>query len=439
MSTLLRAEGIRVEAGGRTILDVPGLEVRAGETLVLLGPTGAGKTTLLRVLGFLLRPQEGKLYWSGDGTPLPFPPPLALRRRVAMAFQEPLLFQGTVAENVAWGLGIRGIRGAERSRRVGAALERLGIESLASRPAQQLSGGEAQRTAIARALVLEPELLLLDEPLASLDRVTRRRLADEIRQLLRAGGTTCVYVTHDQPEGLFMADRVVILEKGRIVEIAGPEEIFTPPADPFVAAFVGMENILPGRIVDSAEGLATVEVGSRSARPLGPARRNGRLVLSPPRGRRHPPRHHSVRRFLPQSPRGVDRLDPEGGAGGRGPPRLRFPPRRRRDPPFGHRPLARAGRAGRRLLQGHRGPPHPGFEEQLRMLSVEQARQVVLSLASPLPPREFPLEELLGLVLAQEVVAGENVPPFTNSAMDGFALRAADLAAASETRRCAWR
>lgn len=268
MSTLLRAEGIRVEAGGRTILDVPGLEVRAGETLVLLGPTGAGKTTLLRVLGFLLRPQEGKLYWSGDGTPLPFPPPLALRRRVAMAFQEPLLFQGTVAENVAWGLGIRGIRGAERSRRVGAALERLGIESLASRPAQQLSGGEAQRTAIARALVLEPELLLLDEPLASLDRVTRRRLADEIRQLLRAGGTTCVYVTHDQPEGLFMADRVVILEKGRIVEIAGPEEIFTRPADPFVAAFVGMENILPGRIVDSAEGLATVEVGSRSVQAL---------------------------------------------------------------------------------------------------------------------------------------------------------------------------
>jgi tungstate transport system ATP-binding protein len=268
MSTLLRGERLRVEAAGRTILDVPSLEVREGETLVLLGPTGAGKTTLLRVLGFLLEPSAGALFWRDDAAPAPFPPPLALRRRVAMAFQEPLLFQGTVAENVAWGLSIRGIRGEERRRRVTRALELFGISPLAPRSAQQLSGGEAQRVALARALVLEPELLLLDEPLASLDRVTRKRLADEIRQLVRSTGTTCVYVTHHQREGLFMADRVAVLERGRIVQVADPEEVFYQPTAPFVANFVGMENILPGRVTATSEGLATVEVGSRSVQAV---------------------------------------------------------------------------------------------------------------------------------------------------------------------------
>ncbi len=257
--SVLRLDGVRVRGASADRLLVPELEVREREILVVLGPTGAGKSTLLQVMHFLLRPEEGTLAWHGRE--VRFPAPLETRRRIVMAFQDPHLFSGTVAENVAYGLEVRGLRGDEVRRRVAEALEVFRGGSLASRRATTLSGGEARRVALARALVVEPELLLLDEPLASLDEPIREALLEELVRILRARGITCVLVTHDQTEALAVADRVAVLDRGRVVQTGAPEEIYYRPRNRFVAEFVRTGNVLPGRVVAGTGGLVTVEVG----------------------------------------------------------------------------------------------------------------------------------------------------------------------------------
>lgn len=257
--SLLALEGTAVEAGGRTILDIERLEVEPGEIVVVLGPTGAGKSTLLRVAHLLERPARGTVRWRGEA--VGWLSPLELRRRIAMAFQDPLLFAGTVAENVEYGLAVRGVNGAERERRVASLLDLFGIADLAPRRPASLSGGEAQRTALARALAPEPELLLLDEPLASLDEPIRLRLRGDLVAILRRRGVSCLWVTHDQAEALAVADRVAVLEGGRLVQVGRPSEVFYRPATPFVAGFVGTGNTLPGRVVSAQDGIATVDLG----------------------------------------------------------------------------------------------------------------------------------------------------------------------------------
>ena len=257
---MLAAEGLMVRRGGTVVLDVPSLAVGPGEILAVVGPNGAGKSTLLRVLGLLERPTQGALRLRGT-TVGPGGPTLPWRRRMAAAFQDPLLCDTTVAANVALGLRLRRARAAAAHGRVRAWLDRLGIAHLASRPARNLSGGEAQRVSLARALVLDPEILFLDEPFSSLDPPTREGLIADLERILREGGTTTVFVTQDRQEALRLGDRIAVLMGGRIAQLDRPEVVFAAPASEEVARFMGIETILPGRVAGRRDGLAQIEVG----------------------------------------------------------------------------------------------------------------------------------------------------------------------------------
>lgn len=212
-----------------------------GEQLALLGPSGSGKSSLLRLIAGLVRPDAGQIWLGGrEIGHLP-----ARKRGIGLVFQDFALFPHLdVGDNVAYGLKVRGIRGAELQVRVAGLLERFSLAGYARRQVANLSGGERQRVALARALALEPELMLFDEPLASLDARLRKDLRDELRAIQRRLGLTSVLVTHDQEDALASADRVVVLHQGRVVRSGSPEEVYNDPRTGFVAGFVGDGNIL---------------------------------------------------------------------------------------------------------------------------------------------------------------------------------------------------
>jgi tungstate transport system ATP-binding protein len=263
-SPLLRVQNLCVEAGGRTLLSVPFLEIHLGEVLAIIGPNGAGKSTLLQTLACLREPSSGVLQFDGQIIDLHHPP-LTFRRRLAVVFQEPLLFDATVFENVASGLKLRGIAKATIRAHVSPWLERLSIAHLAQRQARTLSGGEAQRTSLARAFVLDPDLLLLDEPFSALDPLTRELLLETFHRLQRQTRITTLFVTHDRLEALRLGDRVAVLDEGAIVQIGAPEEVFAQPINEKVASFVGIETILRGQVESQTEGFAEIRVGSGSS------------------------------------------------------------------------------------------------------------------------------------------------------------------------------
>jgi molybdate transport system ATP-binding protein len=245
--------------GVDAVLQVPLLE---GGVTVLFGPSGSGKTTVLRCLAGLDRVDAGHVVFDGttwDDGARQFVRPR--HRRVGYLFQDHALFPHlSVADNVAYGLP-RAVR-RERDQRVREALEVTEATGCLPRTVRQLSGGEAQRVALARALAPRPRLLLLDEPLSALDTPTRLRLREQLRRLLRRSGTPSVIVTHDRAEALALADRVVVLLDGAVRQTGDPVEVFDRPADPGVAAVVGMETATPGRVVSVADDLVTVAVGS---------------------------------------------------------------------------------------------------------------------------------------------------------------------------------
>ncbi len=259
---ILEAHDVQVVLGGRQILDVPYLGVDHGEALVIVGPNGSGKSTLLQVLGLLLRPTDGWLAFAGERVssrtnPLPF------RRRMAMVFQEPLLLDTSVWENVATGLKLRGVRGKQLEDRVSLWLERFGIAHLAHRSPRTLSGGEAQRVSLARAFVVAPEVLLLDEPFAAVDLPTRYALMSDLEAVLSGTNTTVVLVTHDRDEALALADRVGVMLGGRLAQVDRTEVVFRSPASEEVAGFIGVENVLRGKVASQRDGLAWVMVEGR--------------------------------------------------------------------------------------------------------------------------------------------------------------------------------
>jgi tungstate transport system ATP-binding protein len=226
---LVALREVSVVRGGRAILQVPALDVWPGEVLAVVGPNGAGKSTLLQVMMLLLPPEGGEVRFGGavvDARHDPVP----VRRRMALVFQEPLLFDTTVVGNVLSGLRLRGVPAGPARAAAQAWLRRLGIAHLAERPARTLSGGEARRTSLARALVLEPELLLLDEPFGALDYPSRQALLAELPALLAAARTTAVLVTHDPTEARALATRGIALRAGAVVA-AGPLDAVLRAAD----------------------------------------------------------------------------------------------------------------------------------------------------------------------------------------------------------------
>lgn len=241
MSALLQIRELLVKRGGRITLQIDSLDVSRGEVLAIVGPNGAGKSTLLLTLARLIRAEGGRIQYNGR--PFGAESDTIYRRRLALVLQEPLLFEGSVYDNVAIGLRFRGISKNEIQPRVETWLEQLGISHLRARRASELSGGEAQRVSLARALVLEPELLLLDEPFTALDPPTRARLLNDLSQLLGEQQRTSIFITHDLNEAAQLADAVAILLNGQLRQYGLPGEILRAPADAEIAAFVGSSMI----------------------------------------------------------------------------------------------------------------------------------------------------------------------------------------------------
>ena len=250
---ILHARNLRVTRAGVTILDLPELMVREGEVLSLIGPNGAGKTTLLQSVCHLHKRFEGEVLFRGKVIGKDYAVS-DYRRRVAMVFQEPLLFDTTVFKNVASGLKFRGVDKKDIERRVSENLERFGIVHLRDRSARTLSGGEAQRTSLARAFATRPEILFLDEPFASLDPPTREGLTHDLEKILLESQTTTISATHDRNEALRLSDRIAFMRNGKIEQLGTPSELVNNPVDEFVASFVGVETVLTGNVVGRGEG-----------------------------------------------------------------------------------------------------------------------------------------------------------------------------------------
>ncbi len=239
MSTLLEIRDLVVNRDQRQVMKVDYLTVEKGKVLALVGPNGVGKSSFLLVLARLLKPESGNILWNGKS--VMEQNVLEYRRKLALVLQEPLLLDLNVFENVAIGLRYRGMGSREINEKVSYWLKRLGLDSLRERRGSKLSGGESQRVSLARAFVLSPELLLLDEPFSALDAPTRLRLLDDLGSILRETETTSIFVTHDLKEAVRFADQVAVMIDGQIAQVGLPEEVFANPQNRGVAGFIGMD------------------------------------------------------------------------------------------------------------------------------------------------------------------------------------------------------
>ena len=266
----MRLAGLSRHYGSVVALDNLDLTIGAGELIALLGPSGCGKTTTLRLLAGLEDADTGQISVGGrDITRV-----AASKRDMGMVFQAYSLFPHmTVRENVAFGLRLRKVSTAARDRRAAEVLELVGLGSQADRYPHQISGGQQQRVALARALAIEPQVLLLDEPLSALDAKVRAQLRDEIRRIQLEVGITTLFVTHDQEEALAIADRVGVMRAGRLEQLAPPTEVYSRPATAFVAEFVGLSNKLAGTVAGT-----TVSVRGRDLPLVDPTTPAGPVV-----------------------------------------------------------------------------------------------------------------------------------------------------------------
>ncbi len=236
----LALEKLTLAYGNTIAVDQLDLDIKRGELVAFLGPSGCGKTTTMRSIAGLLKPKSGRIRLDGaDITRMP-----ANRRAVGLVFQSYALFPHlNVFENVAFGLKLRGERGSKLEEKVRGGLATVGLSDFAARRPAELSGGQQQRVALARSMVMEPKVLLLDEPLSNLDARLRLEMRTELQRVQRASGVTMIFVTHDQGEALALADRIVVMLNGGIEQIGTPEEIYNHPHSAFVANFVGFENV----------------------------------------------------------------------------------------------------------------------------------------------------------------------------------------------------
>lgn len=275
---ILEARNLVVRRGGTEVLSVPEFSLAERESVAFIGPNGAGKSTMLLTLATLLQPTSGEVRFHGSRVKA-LDRDTSYRRRIAMVFQEPLLFDTTVFDNVASGLKIRGIPASEIRQRVGECLERFRISHLAERSARRLSGGEVQRTSLARAFATSPEVVLLDEPFVALDPPTRHALMVDLAQVLRESGSAAIIATHDQMEALRLADRMVVMQGGRIVQAGTTAEVTANPVNEFAASFVGMENVFAGTVVSTVDGMLMLDVAGQQLEIIGSGAPGERVVL----------------------------------------------------------------------------------------------------------------------------------------------------------------
>ena len=259
---LIETINLNQRVGERDILKNISLRVDKGEVFALIGPTGAGKTTLLRLLSLIDMPTSGKIYFDEVDTADSSKVRFEMRRRMAFVLQKPVVFNASVYDNVACGLKWRGIGGDSLRGRVIRILDMVGL-SAEKRNARTLSGGEAQRVAIARAMVVEPEVLLLDEPTANLDPLSASRIEELVSKVIQHYTTTVIMATHDMSQGQRLADRIGVLMNGELLQTGDVRDVFASPKSKAVAEFVGVENIIEGKVVSSGDGIVTIDGGGR--------------------------------------------------------------------------------------------------------------------------------------------------------------------------------
>lgn len=246
---MVRLDGVSKRYQSVTALASTDLEVRTGEFMTLLGPSGSGKTTLLNIIAGMIEPTEGAVWINGrEVTRVP-----PAKRDLGMVFQSyALMPHMTVFDNIAFPLRVRGVKAAAIKQRVERVLELVHLPHLAERRPRELSGGQQQRVSLARCIVYEPSLVLMDEPLGALDKKLREQMQLEIKRLHTKLGITMIYVTHDQDEALTMSDRIMLMNAGRVEQIGSPEEMYFSPKSAFAADFLGQSNLLPVTVVDGA-------------------------------------------------------------------------------------------------------------------------------------------------------------------------------------------
>lgn len=277
MVAILTAKNIKVERNKKTVLRIDQMSIESGEILAVIGPNGAGKSTLLMALSTLLPITSGEIYFQDQK--ILRKNQLYFRKQIGMVLQDPLLLDSSVSDNIATGMRFRGKKESEIKKSVANWAEKLNITKLLRRKSRQLSGGEAQRVSLARALALDPKILFLDEPFSALDSPSRVKLISDFQKVQRENKVTTLFVTHNLDEALILADRVAIIVAGEVRQVGTPHQVFTSPKDRDVAEFVGVDTIIPGSVTALKDGLATVKVNGYTVEVVGEAQLNQNVFV----------------------------------------------------------------------------------------------------------------------------------------------------------------
>ena len=263
---ILKIAGLEKEFESKFKLNIEELYLERNKILSIIGPNGSGKSTLLKLIGLLEKPDRGSIIFNGENISNGRVDHIRIRKEMVTVFQEPALFNTSVYNNILMGLKIRKIKIPEVKDRIDSLIQKLKIGKLINRNVKNLSGGERQRVSLVRSLVLDPQLLLLDEPLANIDQQSREDLREDLFGILKNSGKSIIYVTHDRNEALVLSDDIAVLNNGRVEQFGSKEEIFQKPVNEFTAKFVGVETLIPGVVNKCKENICVVKIGSNGDR-----------------------------------------------------------------------------------------------------------------------------------------------------------------------------